>query len=302
MQRIRLTKAAAFTLVELLVVIAIIGILVALLLPAVQSARESARSLQCRNNLKQIGLAMHSYQATHGAFPPGAILKATVSTTNSTWCTSPNIDHGFAPWTVLVLPYLEQQNLYDKFDFTKPFSDAGFTTPAPNGSFVVPMPAYRCPSDGQPVVPIVSNYWGVSGGGANASCSGDAGQRDFFINGILYVNSMTNNAHIRDGTSNTFLVGETRYPGPNAWWTSSGKTNGLAAIINLLGCREQINLHPAGANHVPIQNRGLSSYHTGGCHAAMADGSVHFVSQNIDLEIYRQLSTRADGLPVGGMP
>jgi prepilin-type N-terminal cleavage/methylation domain-containing protein len=121
-QRIPLTKAAAFTLVELLVVIAIIGILVSMLLPAVQSAREAARKMQCSNNLKQIGLALHNFHAANGRFPKGSLYDAPDGTTG-TYTIS---------WWVAVLPYIEQSAMYDKFDIKGTTKER--PTPIPAGA------------------------------------------------------------------------------------------------------------------------------------------------------------------------
>jgi len=137
---------AGFTLVELLVVIAIIGLLVALLLPAIQAAREAARRTECSNKLKQIGLALHNYHDTYNVFPPGAITKTTSCSLN----TGNTRTDGGAPWTVLTLPFMEQSSLHDRFDFSKPFASRWNDGATPNTNFSLQFTTNRtfhCPSD-----------------------------------------------------------------------------------------------------------------------------------------------------------
>ena len=142
----------AFTLVELLVVVAIIGILIALLLPAVQSAREAARRLQCSNKLRQLALALHNYHSAHGVFSPGNIVKR--STTGSTWCKDdPQCTNNGAPWSVLVLPFLEETARYDEFDFSRAFTSSnecladGSLTSKNHIAWTRPLERFQCPSD-----------------------------------------------------------------------------------------------------------------------------------------------------------
>lgn len=314
----------AFTLVELLVVIAIIGILVGLLLPAVQAAREAARRMQCSNNLKQASLACHNYESTFRSFPAGGIVTYTpaarAALTSANFCTIGS-DRTQAPWTVLILPYLEESNLYGRFDFTKTFTgSSNVVGQAPNSDlFKLSMPKYQCPSDPNSQSTVNnSNYLGVQGGGpptgvGAAPCSTQLAQRVFFQNGVIYTNSKTRMADITDGTTNVFLIGESRYmPTPNmradgfhASWASGLKADsGFGVPLTFAGAVLQINAQracgPGVADCFNFVSRLFGSQHTGGCNFGMCDGSIHFVNQNIDINLYRNLAIRDNGLPVGG--
>lgn len=287
-----------FTLVELLVVIAIIGILVALLLPAIQSARESARRTQCVNNLKQIGLALHNYHDSLSVFPPGFVSNNPGNPSSTSWCRSGGVQG--APWTVLILPYSEQSSLHDQFNFNVPFQATSNQMAPPNNQFLVPMKMYSCPSDIRlSSNPLLSSYFGVQGGSATPDCGNSgcspANERAWYVTGMLYAGSRTTFGHALDGTSNVFLVGETRYG--NAAWGASAKQDSCAYARNLAGAQDPINLYPNQGVH---DTRGFSSYHHNGAMFSMTDGSVHFISDDMDLAIYRQLGHRDDGFPAGG--
>lgn len=294
----RVHSHRGFTLVELLVVIAIIGVLVALLLPAVQAARESARRMQCSNNLKQIAIAFHNYHDSMQIFPPGYVSSNPGVPGSTSWCRSGGVQR--APWTVLILPFFEQGNLHGKFNFNVVFQDTSNQMAAPNDTVVVPLKIYQCPSD----IRLQQNknwssYFGVQGGGAapdcgNSSCSA-ANERGMYVSGMLFGGSRVGFQHVTDGTTNVFLVGETRYGG--AAWAASAKQDSCAYARNLAGAQDAINLYKTQGVH---DTRGFSSYHPNGCMFVMVDGSVQFVSQNIDLNMYRQLGRKDDGLPVGG--
>ena len=314
----------AFTLVELLVVIAIIGILVGLLLPAVQAAREAARRMQCSNNLKQLSLACHNYESTFRSFPAGGIVSYTpaarAALTPTNFCTTGS-DRTQAPWTVLLLPFVEDSNLYQRFDFTKTFTgSSNIAGQVPNSDlFKLNLPKFQCPSDPNSQSTVNnSNYLGVQGGGpatgvGSAPCSTQLAQRVFFQNGVIYINSRTRIADITDGTTNVFLIGESRYmPTPNmrndgfhAGWASSVKAdNAFAVPLTFAAAVLQINAQktcaPGVADCFNFVSRLFGSQHTGGCNFGMSDGSVHFVSQNIDINLYRQMAVRNDALPTGG--
>jgi len=308
----RIDKASVrkgFTLVELLVVIAIIGVLVALLLPAVQSAREAARRTHCMNNLKQLGIALHTFHDVFGAFPSGfdAGIERPDSSSASNWCNQ-NAKFG-APWTVQILKWIEEAPQFDVLNIQSGFYDssnrtAGFI----NTALLVPLGTYACPSrvaeDTQGILygSLVSSYVGVQGGGEQAECAntacGTAGDRTWFSNGILFASSDIKIAEITDGTSNVFLVGETRYT--YAPWAASGKLSSCAFAQCFAGALDPINLYPREGSNALM--RGFSSNHPGGCHMLMADSSSHFVSESIDLDIYQQLGQRNSGLPLEGLP
>ena len=312
-----------FTLIELLVVIAIIAILVALLLPAVQQAREAARRSECKNKLKQIGLALHNYHDVHSTLPPGGILAGTT-------CTSSGRG---APWTVMILPNMDADNLYQSFQFegtaTDKFVSSNLelpTTGANRNAFLLLNPLYQCPSDpNNGKNPQQGNYMGMMGSGTpgTAPCTGGNAGRAFRNNGVLYLNSRTQFRDLTDGLSNVMLVGETKYmlgPGgrpDNHWfgWASTIRGTANSVVGTLSAAELPINdldgdgskwdtAFGNGGKNPPqgqgVQQRMLGSFHTGGCHILMADGSAHYFNETIDINIYRQLGARDDDLPNGG--
>jgi len=319
-------RSRGFTLVELLVVIAIIGILIALLLPAVQAAREAARRAQCSNKLKQLALALHNYHAARNVFPPEAFVDSKICTPGEdTW-------RG-APWTVVVLPYLENAPLYEQFHLDGPFFALGDyphdgAHPDNLTAQAVPNPDYQCPSDPhmEPDLPN-TNYVACQGGGdeETAVCRNWTAQnfRLFFDNGVIYRNSTVRIEHIADGTTSTFLLGESRwwlsaeandYDHAFNTWASSIRTHGDLSHPNTAASatdpinNPQVDFNPAkplmaqGGPSLMIGTWGrtFGSHHPGGSHFAMADGSVHFLNESMDQLLYWQLGTRDDGEPVGG--
>ncbi len=296
-----------FTLIELLVVIAIIAILVALLLPAVQQAREAARRSSCRNNLKQIGLAMHNYHDTHRVLPPGYVAVFHADFSDPEWCVVPSSTgiqrFGRAPWTVMLLPMLEQASLFQSLDLNKRFSGGSGEMHSINGGKIVPLPVFQCPSDQLiPHNPDKASYDAVSGGGSDSDAvcepTGDP-HRLWFVNGTFYHNSATRFRDLIDGQSNTFLVGESRANGSRSSWASSAKFTSNASSLALCAFNNPINYSPDAADsRVGVTH--FDSGHVGGAHMLMGDGSVHFISEDINLAVGRSLAIRADGKPVGG--
>ncbi|APZ90873.1 DUF1559 domain-containing protein [Fuerstiella marisgermanici] len=204
---LKLTRRPAFTLIELLVVIAIIAILIALLLPAVQQAREAARRTQCKNNLKQLGLALHNYHDVHSRFPPTQIMVHYAGAGNT------NPQPRNHTWIAMILPYLEQQSLYDSINFSAPMFDpatSSFQT-LPNGNPIVSqtIPALQCPSD-----PGFGGGTGISHDIAHTNYAGNMGW-DWHYRGPHWASGPFQNgtpgtriAEFKDGTSNTIMVGE----------------------------------------------------------------------------------------------
>lgn len=291
-----------FTLVELLVVITIIGILIALLLPAVQAAREAARRVQCANNFKQVGLALHNYHAVYGAFAPGMLMI-------SEW-TDPHL-YG---WAAYILPYLEQSAVYEKIDFSFEYS-----YPANFEATFARIEAYLCPSDPQDGELLgLGSVHHQPGYADNEDCrqtnmSGVMDSEKEYrrypfedsrrypslseVDGVFGagVDPGLEISAIYDGTSNTLMIGEITGGGPGTHWGQPWITHNLASTRD--GINGPYSL-PGGATGEAVRHVygvGFSSYHPGGCHFTMADGSVHFLSENIAHDVLAALTTRAGG-------
>jgi prepilin-type N-terminal cleavage/methylation domain-containing protein/prepilin-type processing-associated H-X9-DG protein len=291
---------SAFTLIELLVVIAIIAILIGLLLPAVQKVRAAAARTQCQNNLKQIGLACHSYHDVNLGLPSGYL--ATGSYSDGATDTSP----GWG-WATFLLPYLEQDNLFRQINLGQPVE----TSPA----IQIMVKTYLCPADTPPPLafPITS-----AGGGSitsaapssyAATCGPDASDvADPTGLGVFYRNSRVRLTDITDGTSQTVMVGDRSWADSNGIWAGApsggvmrpGPRNPWQSAIAPAPCL--VLAHNNWINIKTDADGGLddfSSYHTGGVNLLFGDGSVHFVrSITGDGQEHRDfwaLGTRAGG-------
>ncbi len=322
-----LSDAKGFTLVELLVVIAIIGILVGLLLPAVQAARESARRMQCSNNLKQIGLAILNYETVHRRCPAGAVFYGGPSVTIGRFS---GLRDQRGSLFAFILPFIEQQALYDQFDFAMPTDDTRFPPNINNGMFLkgVQLATYRCPSDvNDPIAPGVNqrqpgNYHPSMGPSAdisdNSSCP--CGLHSTFQSFSQAGTNVNNPAgpfsragwnytaklsHITDGLSNTIFTGEVRADSSDHvrhGWSASNKWGLFTQVpINFDSSEDSlanaIAKGKTGCNARCTFNSsaGIKSRHPGGAYVSMGDGSVHFLSQSIDMINLQRLGGKADG-------
>ncbi len=312
----KLTRSRGFTLIELLVVIAIIAILIALLLPAVQQAREAARRTQCKNNLKQLGLALHNYHDTVGVFPFGFDERETL-------------------WTAMILPQIEQANLYGTLVWQESGAGNWNSNGSPNeiacGTLIS---AFRCPSmavaehidnGGIPGrVPI--SYRAVSGSNApsddlstiptghptNVALESQTG-----LNGMFYGCSNTKMRDLTDGTSSTLMVGESYCdptyvrdgqgfdywqfgsPQTGGWDCRPGDRGGTEYSEGLGSCYPKMNGRLDPLENGWMAELSFGSYHIGGAQFSLADGSARFISENIDLGVYRALGSIQGGEVVG---
>ncbi|MDX1968201.1 MAG: DUF1559 domain-containing protein [Planctomycetaceae bacterium] len=319
----------AFTLIELLVVIAIIAILIALLLPAVQQAREAARRTQCRNNLKQIGLALHNYHDTYNTLPPGVVHKS--GNQNVAALAS----YG---WGTFLLPQLEQATMFTAMQTNGVDLDELLRNTANPAVQALPKTTfsfYRCPSDtapdvntkrewdapysaffgNQPVHLGTSNYVAVSGSRWSTPEDWIVNQRDPF--GLFWGDSRVQFRDITDGLSNTFAIGERDWQlGWAANWVGQRNYVGTGiwgARQNLAILDVKINDPLLQPNGNPAVSRAFSSRHTGGAHFLFGDGRVTFISENIEfnnvqpnqptpnnnLGLFQRLGRRNDGLVIG---
>ncbi len=303
-----------FTLIELLVVIAIIAILIALLLPAVQQAREAARRSQCKNNLKQIGLAFHNYHDTHRTFPPGWIDNETClsggSCVNGTGSTASDdseaTNRNGLGWGTMVLPFLDQAPLYNQIGTeTNNFANNWHKIVSGGiASSKIVLNVYNCPSD-----PM---------GGINTD-KGSFGKSNYANERTtLGGNSKLRIRDITDGTTNTILIGEvttknetgttgscagTPCPYEGKLWIGprTSTTGWEPGLLNEDVYFIDTNVHDLiNGGKRPVSHRfALSSAHEGGVHIALADGSVRFLSENVDGTTYIRLNNPKDGNVIG---
>lgn len=276
-------RRRGFSLIELLVVIGILSLLAALMLPAVQHAREAARRTQCKNHLKQLGLALHNYQSAHAVFPPGSLL-------------------GGWTWRVLLLPQLDHAALYDTIDFANNIeSPPGHYSCGPesqrlfqrNISLEETAEVFRCPSD--PVVPVWgSSYLGVSGTISLMTFPGGP----FFpsdplpgrTNGAMWMCSNLRPRDVSDGSSTTLFVGEKGQGTFAKYCGSTGSSEGDAWLF-------AGGLRPGVYDDSPTSH--YWSFHPGGAHFAFVDGHVRLLNYSMDKTVFWALATRAGGEKIG---
>ncbi|QDU62958.1 hypothetical protein Pan216_38320 [Planctomycetes bacterium Pan216] len=301
-------RRRAFTLVELLVVIAIIGVLVALLLPAIQQAREAARRSQCTNNLKQIGVALANYYNAHNVLPFGAARNVVDILAND------NLQAGWG-WHSLLLPHMDQQGLYDRLNVGNARLGDMLTDPL----LQTRLPEFRCPTDNGPATNDLTHFGtGTRLGTSNYVGSHDHHKTRYTDNnwtGVFSIESSIRLQDISDGTSKTIAVGERAYKLRNAnmragVWPGCRRSGDNDCMDGLMvSGRSQINDAETSDND---RRESHSSNHDAGTHVLFCDGSVVFLSENIDHDTpdnsdtdpvsstFERLISRNDGQVVEG--
>ena len=287
----KLRRRHAFTLIELLVVIAIIGILAALSLFGVQYSRHAARRIECNNNLHQIGIGMHTHHDVYEAFPAG-------------WYHP----EGWA-WGAILLPYIDQENLFNNLGVDPGEFYMGVDPPDAGTSNDVSLSIFLCPA--HPPEPVNKYYKSsaTSPGykrSSYAAVNGDWTKIQHLVEkqtGIFGIGVGVSTAQVLDGTSNTFLVGERKYiPKRNKYrgaiWIRATNAKGTfmqgSSVTGACTYKED-HRRNGGLNDPKGGWYGYSSFHTGGALFAMADGSVRFIYENIDHDIFPHLANKADG-------
>lgn len=300
-------RRPGFTLIELLVVIAIIAILIALLLPAVQQAREAARRTQCKNNLKQIGLALHNYHSSHNCFP------FAIGGTGNKYSAISQL-----------LPQLDQAPLFSQINFSKPFND-----PVNGAARLLELSQFRCPSD-------LANPQPTAGGATNyiPNKGTSVAWQDPNANGVIYWNSRTRMGDIIDGSSQSAAFSERNITDgsngistpvadtylSNANPTTPDEAAKLCAAVDVSNLANQFpqfmgapwidgknayqhiavpNSRSCGFQPAAKASMAASSRHVGGAHLLLSDGSVRFTSENIDVNLWRGVGTRNGGEVIG---
>lgn len=340
MHRVNDSRRSGFTLIELLVVIAIIGVLIGLLLPAIQKVREAANRMKCSSNLKQMGLALENYHNTYGIFPPAKVNSgsAGIYTASNSFYPGKAFVYNHTGF-VFLLPYIEQDNLYRMYDFSYPSSNSSWAgTPLamgglpnnhPNVTVVgTRIPTYECPSD---LPPTVENEAGTGAyARTNARRSNylfNCGQTNDYTltynasaatSGAFGTNGGARLEQILDGTSNSIAIGEAKqmhtYAGYGPYWGSGTHT----AVQAYVGDVWAASLPPDGFNVnypwglvVDKQSGkagflqyawGYGSWHTSGANFLFCDGSVRFVQDSISFPLFRALNTINGGELVNGAP
>ncbi len=264
-----------FTLVELLVVIAITGILISLMLPAVQSSREAARRLLCQHQLRQLGLALQNYHGLHSVFPAGSYVQGPSFPVQTGW-----------GWGAMLLPYVEQSAIYGTIDF-----NVGTSVGGNRQVILQPISLWRCPSDigpdRMPVVPVYRPSFEIASGNY---CG---------VEGILRPMSRMRFADITDGTSQTLILGErVVQPSVNGSLPHTAGWFGQIAFTDGYEYRSVPHLPALGA--FPINGSRNSPYyfssrHTSGATFVFADGSVRLLSDNLDATVFEALGTPGGG-------
>lgn len=314
------SRSRGFTLIELLVVIAIIAVLIALLLPAVQQAREAARRTQCKNNLKQLGLALHNYHDINNIFPPGGNYP------------------GYASFFVALLPQMDQAPAFNKFNFTSDFDTrSGYRTFTADMAVLynqLIVPGLNCPSSelqnfgtssicGNAQAAQRPNYVGISGAVLSptdgvTNLVGTAGTYGWYsTNGTLAANGGVRMRDMTDGTSNVMVMAEQGRPRTNgtdvracmhcggAWegcYYAGGSTAGSQFCQNLVNVYYGINNMAVGltwADQPYHSSTPINSRHSGGAQILRGDGTVAFVSENVNLITLLRLAHKSDNEVVG---